>query len=302
MALSKSVDVAISVYGKPYQTAVTLLSLLRYSEQWIDTIYILEDPKQPFGADLRIVHELLAGYKTVRYVPRYFMGYFNIMKSYKRHLLSIPLFRRAVRYQYAWEKSDKSYLLLTHNDMLYTGDLVEAYLENIGDAVGIGKVGQCWNCPAYKANLCDPDRYEQYRPDFSEVSRLYEQYDNVRPTPFTDSVTPQHPWPLPECRLNEFSALINLSIARPVTMPYGPAYPIGVMNSVDTGAQWFRQVTQMGLRVKHFESDPYTRHGWASDFHSGNQALSNRASYELEEKRAYEKLCSEYALQDPIVG
>ena len=35
----KRVDVAISAYGKPYQTAVTLASLLRHCERHIDTIY-----------------------------------------------------------------------------------------------------------------------------------------------------------------------------------------------------------------------------------------------------------------------
>lgn len=300
MALSHTVDVAINIYGKPYQTAVTLLSLLRYSGQWINTIYLIEEKKQPFGADIEFVKHLLSDYKTVHYVPRYFLGFSNLFKSYKRYLLNFPAFRYSVRYQYAWEKSVNPYLFVTHNDVLYTDDLIGAFLSQIGNAVGIGKVGQCWNCPAYTARLCEGNRYELYQPDFAEVRQLYKQFGSSRPSLFTDAITPKQPWPLPECRLNEFHAMINLRVARPVTMPYGSAYPFGVADSFDQGARWFRQISQMGLRVKHFESDSYAQHGWASDVRSGHGALFDQSIYEVEEQIAYDKLCTEFNIDERI--
>ena len=41
------VDVAINAYGKPYQTAITLLTLMKHSQQWINKIYFVEEAKQP---------------------------------------------------------------------------------------------------------------------------------------------------------------------------------------------------------------------------------------------------------------
>lgn len=300
MAFSNTVDVAINIYGKPYQTAVTLLSLLRYSEKWINTIYLIEEKEQPFGADIELVKYLLKDYKIVHYVPRYFLGISNLLKSYKRYLLKLPVFRYSIRYQYAWEKSINPYLFVTHNDVLYTDDLIGAFLNQIDDAIGIGKVGQCWNCPAYAAHVCEGNRYELYHPDFAEVSQLYERFGSRRSSLFTDAITPKRPWPLPECRLNEFHAMINLRVARPVTMPYGSAYPFGVADSFDQGARWFRQVSQMGLRVKHFESDSYAQHGWASDVRSGHGALSDQSVYEVEEQIAYDKLRTEFNIGERI--
>jgi hypothetical protein len=56
----KKVDVAIHVYGKPYQTAVTLFSLLKHSEQWIDKIYFVQDRYQPVGTNLSSLKKQLS--------------------------------------------------------------------------------------------------------------------------------------------------------------------------------------------------------------------------------------------------
>lgn len=41
------VDVAINYYGKPYQTLLTIETLLEHSAQHIDRIYLIREPKQP---------------------------------------------------------------------------------------------------------------------------------------------------------------------------------------------------------------------------------------------------------------
>lgn len=297
MQSSPLVDVAISVYGKPYQTAVTLLSLLRYSGQWIDKIYITEERRQPSGAEFQILRQLLQGCNIIYFKPRFFLWYKDITKSYKRHLLRFSAFRHAVRYQYAWEKTDKSYLLLTHNDVLYKDDIIGAYLEHIGDSIGVGKIGQCWNCPAFKAKRCWGEMYDKYQPDHAEVTELYKTYGNVRKTPLNKIIRPGYSWPLPECRLNEFTVLINMAIASRVTMPHGSAYPLGLTDNVDTGTRWFRQISAMGIRATHFEYDPYAHHGWANVATSGHQSLFDKSAYELEEKIAHQLLQAEFGIK-----
>jgi hypothetical protein len=290
MPTQKSVDVAIALYGKPNQAAVSLLSLLKHSGQWIDTIYINVDPKQPPGTDFARLYKLLEPYKVVYHRDLFHIGYFDLTTSPLRHFLRFSAYRYSVRYQYAWERSENSYLLVMHNDMLFTSDLVGAYLANIGDAIGIGKIGQCWNCPAFKANLCDSDRYWDYRPDYAEVMRLHNEYGYVRPTNLDLVVSPANPWPLPECRLNEYVAMVNLPVARPLTMPLGPAYPLGAWGPIDTGTAWFQTVSRQGYRAVHFDFDPFARHAWTNGINSGNASLSNRTQYDAEEQIAYEQL------------
>lgn len=43
MANKIKVDVAVNVYGKPYQTVLSILSLLKYSKNYIDKIYIITE-------------------------------------------------------------------------------------------------------------------------------------------------------------------------------------------------------------------------------------------------------------------
>jgi hypothetical protein len=287
----KSVDVAVSLYGKPQQSAVTLLSLLKHSGQWIDTIYLAIDPKQPPGTDYSLLRSLLRSYKVVYQKCLFHFDYFDLTTNRLRYLLPFAPFRHSVRYQYAWERSDKQYLLVMHNDVLFKDDLVGAYLKNIGDAIGIGQIGMCHNCPAHKANLCDGERYWDYRPDYAEVMRLHSDHGKLRHVPLDRIITPAHHWPLPECRLNEFVAMINLPVARPLTMPFGPAYPFGAWGPMDTATAWFQSVSQQGYRAVHFDFFPdFADHGWTNVARSGHLALLDRSRYEAEEQIAYDLL------------
>ena len=294
MPLPKSVDVAVSVYGKPYITAVTLLSLLKQSGQWIDTIYFMEEREQPAGTDLAFLKRLLEPYKVVYYRPWMNYGYRNMLTDKRRYLLPLPPFRQAIRYQYAWEKTDKTYLFITHNDVLYTGDLVKEYLDRIGDHIGIGKVGQCWNCPAHKEGLCNGDRYTQYRPDVAEVEALYEKHGDPRGGNYKRQLAAQGAWPLPECRLNEYACLLNVDKARPITQPIGKARPFGFFGNIDTSSEWFKDISQMGYTVANVNYDPFASHSWVNAINNGHRALSDRTIYDAEEQQAYDLLRSEF--------
>ncbi|MBO0938777.1 hypothetical protein J2I47_19655 [Fibrella sp. HMF5335] len=296
MPTPNSVDVAVSVYGKPYITAVTLLSLLKQSGQWIDTIYFIEERQQPEGTSLAFLKRLLKPYNVVYYRPWMNYGYRNMLTDKRRYLLPIPLFRRSVRYQYAWEKTDKAHLFITHNDVLYTDDLVKAYLDHIGDGLGIGKVGQCWNCPAYKEGLCNGDRYTHYRPDVAEVESLYAKHGDPRGGGYKRQLAAQGAWPLPECRLNEYACLIDMTKARSITQPEGAARPFGFFGNIDTASEWFKDINHMGYTVTNFDYDPYASHSWVNAINNGHRALSDRSIYEAEEAIARQYLQTEFGL------
>jgi len=134
------VDCAINAFGKPYQTALALLSLLRHSGQHIDTVYFITEPSSA-GDNAALLARLP---KVVRYAPRHWLW----SNPVDERRLDDEDYRLSIRYQYAWERSDKRHLFITHNDCVYTGDIIGAMRERIGEAVAIGRVGMCWNCPA----------------------------------------------------------------------------------------------------------------------------------------------------------
>jgi hypothetical protein len=288
------IDAAISVYGKPYQTAVTLFSLVKHSGQWIDKIYFTEERKQPAGTDLKPLKRALRqlGKRIVYYRPWFWFWYNNELQHPR--LLRLPWFRQAIRYQYAWEKTDKNHLLVMHNDMRFSGDLVGAYQSEIGENAGIGQIGQCWNCPAYSAQFCDPTRYQQYRPTHAELEALTQTQPVPRPHLYEMTRPPAPAWPLPECRLNEYVALLNLKVAKPLVMPRGPMLPFGLYGGYDTGILWFRQMNQAGYAFKHLDFNSWATHAWANGINSGHRALFDQSIYQAEEEQARTVLEEEF--------
>ncbi|CAG4991653.1 hypothetical protein DYBT9275_00802 [Dyadobacter sp. CECT 9275] len=291
---SQIVDAAINAYGKPYQTAVTLLTLLRHSGEWINKIYFVEEKKQPEPSNFKFILDYL-GDKVVYYRPKVWLWTnklrFNFLKNFKKY-------RYAIRYQYAWEKSDSKYLLVLHNDVYFKGDLVGAYLENLGAASGIGRVGQCWVCPAYSANLCNPDKYTAYRPSYLELMELSVRYPQARTRTYSDVVNPAIPWPLPECRLNEYVAMIDLEKTRKDTIPLGKGSAFGSYERLDVGVKWFFDMNNLGHSFQHFDYDPYATHSWISLKNAGHDALFNEDVYQYEESVAKEVLKREFGISN----
>ncbi|MEO6285132.1 MAG: hypothetical protein ABIN80_07275 [Dyadobacter sp.] len=287
-----SVDVAISAYGKPYQTAVTLFSLLKHSGQWIDKIYFVEERKQPEPVDFQFIYDHI-GSQLIHYKPFFWFWYNKVHSSFQK----FRPYRQSIRYQYGWEKTDKDYLLLLHNDVYFTGDLVGEYLRNIGEHTGIGKIGQCWNCPAFSANMCDGKNYTTYRPDYQEIMNLSNQFPGPRSHKYADVMKADKIWPLPECRLNEYVAMVNMKYARPATVPFGKATPIGVHNRIDTGVEWFYMLNNAGHTFTHFDYEPYAIHSWVSLKNAGHEALFNKELYQYEESVALQCLKDEFGYQ-----
>lgn len=286
----KQVDVAINVHGKPHQTAVTLLSLLEHSGEHIGRIHITLERHQPHGAEFGPLLRFLDD-QAIIHRPRFWFG---VRPQRSKWLMRWSAYRRSLRYQHAWETSDKPYLFITHNDVLYTGDLIGSMLQRAPGNIAVGLVGQCWNCPASFAGSCSPERHAAVRPTYSQWQELVRAHPGPRAAHYDRVVDPAKPWPLPECRVNEWSMLVDMHSAKPITIPHGKAVPLGALFGLDIGTQWFHDVLNTGAKVAHFNIAPFATHAWASSSGGGHAALSDRAEYDRSEAQALRWLREQY--------
>lgn len=309
METSRKVDVVINVYGKPYQTALTLLSLVRHSGAHIGKIFFIEENLEAqsrtrfekhanLSKDSAAAHpnvhrrlkERLAEY-LVQFTPKYWLW---IEAADPKRTKTDADYRLAVRYQYGFENSDEDFLFITHNDCIYTDDILGTLVGNIGDHIAIGHIGQCWNCPAKWAGKCNSDSYQNYRPSNKEIRELYRTVATPTGCAKRDVFANKRPWlgdwPLPECRVNEWCALVNLKLARPVTQPMGPAIMFGQYYadndfSHEIGVGWFHDVNVMGYRVRNYPIYDHMTHTWG---HPSMSSADLYVKYENEAKAILE--------------
>jgi len=188
------VDVGIQVYGKPWQTLCTLESLMVHSKQWIDKIYLMEETKHPFDDKINVIFEY-----DYPIVHKKYNKFVNIYGTWAK---DVPV--ENIRHQWAIEKSDKKFMFITHNDVLYTGDIIGDMLNNIGDSAAIGEIGQCWNCPALQ--LCEGgEKWNDWNPSFEEINNLPLPHIRTR----KEDLDKQHPKLMPECRVNEWAITVS---------------------------------------------------------------------------------------------
>lgn len=302
----KITDVAVNIFAKPFQTALALLSLYRTSGRHINQYWL---QFEPMGSKFdSITTYYIAEYlqdvlhlSCNIYQPKYWLA----RETFDVSRVQDQDYRLGVWYQYAFENSRAKFLFIMHNDVYILKDIVGALLENIGDAVIIGQLGQCWNCPASNAKImkkvmhcppCGPKRYGWVKPTWEELKEIYQEgsgmykrtyVDGLQDTNCQDKISQsfqEQPWPLPECRVNEWACLINLQIAQPLTMPFGEAFPFGCFqnlgeNLLDTATLWFRDMHKAGLHAKHFWVYDYLKH-WVG---TGNKSAQR---YAFSEDRA----------------
>ncbi|GAB7078511.1 hypothetical protein [Megalodesulfovibrio paquesii] len=299
------VDVLINVCGKPYQTALALLTLERECGQHIDTIYFVEEntATRQVDADMGRHGYILEAlrHKIVHFIPPQWHYCFAL----EPEKLQETAYRHSIRYQYGWEMTDKEHILIIHNDITFHGDVIGAMLNAIGDHAAIGHVGQCWYCPAAFAGLCDSTRHMEYRPSFRELADLYKRTDpppgsvkRAYQLPRWHTMFVQQPWPLPECRVNEWCALVNMKLARRLTIPQGRVTPFGAIVNVgkqilDVGCQWFRELHLRGHHCAHFDISPYAYHDVPP---TGQPTLLDQGRYLDREQAALERLRTEFGL------
>ena len=267
----KKVDVVINVYGKPWQTLCTLKSLMRHSSKHIDKIFLIKEKEQPYNEEIDWIYSYFDN--LIVYTPtdyNFITRNININNDSDRH---------GVRYQYGIENSDKDYVFITHNDVLYTDDIIGDMIKLIGDSVGIGEIGQCWNCPAKNANLCNGDKFYEWNPTYEDVLSLglphiRTNFQNV------DSLNPK---PMPECRLNEWSCLINRNISNKETYPKGNT-PLFGTYGLDMGTLWFKSLHLKGYKFVDYRKNFI--HSYWSEISNGYQTQLNKDLYDKSEENA----------------
>ena len=303
--MAETVDVAINVFGKPRQTALALLSLLKHSNGRIQKIYLLIERGQPHydAVDMSFLARLSPKIQII--IPQLWLK-LDAMDMSRLHDRE---YRHSIRYQYAWERAEAGCLLLMHNDVYFKADVIGPLLDALGDACAVGRIGQCWNCPANREHIvaelgvnggqpCVREHYDAFRLSFAELDAMYrlvrhygEHFRNFLPR-WSDEIR-QHPWPLPECRVNEVCCLINLDVARKATMPTGRARPFGAYvsagsHNMDIAVAWFRDMHLQGYRARHFDTTPYVEH------FIGHGRLFDEAEYHRAEDKAEAILRTEF--------
>lgn len=281
----KKIDVCLNVLGKPYQTVITLKSLLKHSGQHIDKIYLIEELKQTKDYDFELIKKELGYENLERFQPKFhlWINFTKLDMVYRNED-----YRLSLRYQYGLEKTDKSHMLLIHNDVLFQSDIVGEFLKEDENLFGIGSVGQCWNCPLFLENICDGDKLERnienlnYQDvmvfvDKRKETRTYYQVRN--------QINKQKPLPMPECRINEWCMLVNVDLYKKEVLEKNEVVPFGGYFQMDIGDLWFRQMVDKGYKFKNFEITKHITHGYFSEG-SGHPSLFNNDKYIFEENKA----------------
>lgn len=265
------VDVIVSVYGKPFQTLCTLKSLYAQSGHWIDKLYFLEEAQHPFNDEVAWIMEYFENVE--HYKPKNHYNPYTIKSSHVPH--------SNVRHQYGIQNSDKQWVFICHNDVLFTGDIIGEMLSEVenwsseGQLIGVGEIGQCWNCPAKKAGQCSGETFYEWWPTYQEVLNLGLPHIRTR----VDNVHKENPKPLPECRLNEFACLVN----REVCMKEGKPY-FGDFDD-DSGTAWFRSMHLKGYKFKDYRKNFHHAY-WANE--GGFQVQQYQDKYVNSEQKAKE--------------
>lgn len=295
MTNDKSVDVCMQCFGKPWQTALTLLTLEKYTGTDINNIFFLIEPARPKNdlVDLSVLDGIVPKMKTVL-LPKW-VGLNPI--DYLR--INDNDYRLSLRYQYAFEHSKADYLLILHNDIIFKKNIITPFIKNITTHIAIGEVGQCWNCPLKRVDVvqfiskgekkspCNREKYDQLRFSFDELSQAYEYAEEKGYSlryKAKEALTDEYrinPWPFPECRVNEWCCMINLKKAREITIPIGNARPFGAyIKGHDLGSAWFRDMHHNGFTVKNMNLTNYIIHT------TGHRALFDSGLYKANEMKA----------------
>ena len=285
------VDVCIIYFGKPYQTIISILTLLKYSRLHINKIYITVEKKQPFdtyGDIFKVVQAVKSQVSIDLFYPQYFYDLDTL--DYER-VKNNTDYRWSIPYQYALENAEMNYLFIMHNDMVFHHDMIGEMLPVLtqnGKMAGTGSIGQCWSCPASFAGLCNGFKFQKYVPDKAAAISLHDKYDTPRKEKDIEVLETGRIHPLPECRLNEYACLIDLEIYRSTTLPDAGNVCFGGNwgFTADLGTGWFHQMVNQGYQFQHFILEDYAIHSMFNPAGQGIQAYTKEDNYILSERNA----------------
>lgn len=278
------IDAIINAYGKPWQTLCTIQSMIEHSGGHIDKIFLIREKEQPYDdhADREIWRlKGLENIQLVFYTPRW-----HVFQNHDitEEEASNKEYRYGIRYQYGIEHSNKKYVLVSHNDVLYQNDIVGKMILDLPsgyNTAGIGHIGQCWNCPGEAHDKCTSEKFGTWVPTFEDIVDL--GIPHVRT--HANSIDRDHPFPLPECRLNEWCAIINRDTCMKECKPVDDTPLFGSNAGLDTACGWFKSLYLKGYKFKHFDINKYVYHGyWARN--SGYPTQLDRDKYFVAEEEA----------------
>lgn len=229
------VDVIIQVYGKPWQTLCTIESLMTHCKQHIDKIYLLEETKHPFNDNVDEIFKY--DYPIIHHKYENFVNIYGIKSK------DVPL--ENIRHQFGIENSDKKYVFICHNDVLFQGDIIGEMLNKIEEYVGIGEIGQCWNCPLKHIEKCSGETFNNVNITWSDLKQLKLPHIRTR----IDNLDKDIPKLMPECRLNEFACLINREVCIKEGRPYFGEF------DEDSGTAWFKSMYKKGYKFKDYRKN-----------------------------------------------
>lgn len=299
----RKVDIGIAFYGKPYQTIVTIKSLIQHSGQYIDKIYISRERKQPHNDYIGIfkVIDYFRNDPDVRLVIQYPHHHLGLGVMDLQRAKNDTRWRHSIMYQYPLEVTDKKYMCIMHNDMLFHDDMIGVMLHQMEagpeNLIALGSVGQCWSCPAGRdwGNKCNSYVFEDYVPSYEEALELTEAYATPRQHIQKKVIADGRVHIMPECRINEYCAMIRVDAYREVTVPNGDIGCYGGnWGGVDTATVWSHDVYQKGYRFRHVPLEDYTKHAPFDSTSSGTQANDNRSLYARSEENAKEYIEKNY--------
>jgi hypothetical protein len=296
--MNNKIDACISYYGKPYQTMVTILTLLKHSEERIGKIFLSVEKIQPNKeawndiANIKSISSKIEVFFCKKHLPW--------MVDVNPTTLSINDSIN-IRYEYALRNCKSEYLLILHNDMLIHSDLLGKLISKVTEyekpVAGIGYIGQCWNCPAFTSKLCNSTLFPQFKPTQQEALELYKQKGFIRTERSLEIIKSGKSFPLPECRLNEHFCLINTSLYREVVLPKGDTpYFGGVWDGSDTGAAWFYSMISKGYHFINYSFENDATHGSFCETQSGTASDTNQNVYANNETKAKKYMENEFKI------
>ncbi len=251
------VDVAVASYNKPESLIYSLMSLKKYSEKHIDTVYIQDDCSTvaaqdyynrkdindyfyPWKLRIRVNEKPVRWYRVYvkNYVPKYYYGLpenFDRVKHFlkkikhKKSLKKIYHDINDVRYQWAINSTDKNCLFIMHDDIEFYDDIVALYKKNMepGTAI-VGDLGQCWRC---KFNtFCTP--YKIMNNEYPKEKLSFKKW------PYNTEL---------KCRINEWCCMINIESAKRIEKEEKILFG-NFDRGGDTASYWFQLAVKMGYR------------------------------------------------------
>lgn len=275
----EKVDVCINVYGKPWQTLCTLKSLMKHSGHLIDKIFLIKEKEQPYNDNIDWIFNYFDN--LVIHTPKYY----NFLKRKISNLFDNDEIL-SIRHQFGFEKSNKKFIFITHNDVLYTGDIIGDMLSKIGDSAGIGEIGQCWNCPLLDEGICNGEKLNknfESKLDYNDIMKIVDKYPKKRTYyQCRNLISKENPFPMPECRLNEWACLINREITNNETFPNNSTPFFGLIG-LDSGTEWFKSMYLKGFKFINYKNN-FTHGFWADN--AGHPTLINKDEYNTSEKTA----------------